>query len=231
MLPQIFRVSSTLTLTSSKHWGTERDTTDALEHVPPTPTKPRQVVWFSPEGRKKISKWKPSNTNLTRKPNMNCQRCSLTRRYNVFAAFSKTSGRRSCKCIWALDSLSFAKQRQELSPSLRGVALVTDFMTRWHQLPALAAISFCFGFFFSFPLCEAAVSARWSHNAMQGRMSEPPRERGRKGKSENSALFTRVMNQDGGGTGCFDSLDLSSYSSLTRRDFIKVTEIKRHSSA
>lgn len=109
---------------------------------------------------------------LTRKPNMNCQRCSLTRLYNVFAAFSKTSGRRSCKWIWALDSLSFAKQRQELSPSLRGVALVTDFMTRWHQLPALAAISFCFGFFFS--LCEAAVSGRWSHNAMQGRMSEPP---------------------------------------------------------
>lgn len=178
MLPQIFRVSSTLTLTSSKHWGKVRRHKSRWSWLCPTwNAELRQVVLFSwRAGRKRVlqsgnhhNKHHPTfQRNWTWPGGVWALEAARGFHLRDYVVYLLASLKRDdpAKCIRALDSICFAKAAAGIVFKPPGVSLWWQtFMTWWHQLPALATI----------PVPPP-----------------PPRAlRERRAKSENAALFTR----------------------------------------
>lgn len=191
MLPQIFRVSSTLTLTSSKHWGIGETLLEPILLTQQTHThthKKTATGCSFLEGRKRVSKRQPPH-KYTPHPHTHfqqnwtwpgdvlrtrsCQRCLFTRRCNGFAGSSKT-GR----------PVNPMLQPGEQSKAAAGIVFKhrggwgwgslcwQTFTTLWHQLPSARDYSI----FFFLPLRACSLGATL------GRMSEASVREGKKWK-------------------------------------------------
>lgn len=169
MLPQIFRVSSTLTLTSSKHWWIgrhyNRTRGDLLN-------KNKTLMWswiscyvfwgfFCSFFWGRVSKWifkEPTHKrhsfqqDSTWASTWSCKRYSIMRQCQLLS-----SPKRHCKCF--LDSVGFQSSCWNYLQTSRVHFWWQTFMTLWHQPPLLATIPV-------FPF-EAAMSACSSHSMMQ----------------------------------------------------------------
>lgn len=195
MLPQIFRVSSTLTLTSSKHWGFGETLLEPILLTQQTHTHQKKNcdrLFFS--GGQEES-FKAATTTQIHPPHTHtfnrtehdpATPCTLEAAKGVHLRDDVTDSpaplKRDGLWIQCFNRESKAKQLPELSSSIggeEGVSLCWQtFTTLWHQLPSARDYSI---FFFSSP-CEPAVSARRWVECLK-----PPSGRAR---SENAALLT-----------------------------------------
>lgn len=168
MLPQIFRVSSTLTLTSSKHWWIgrhyNRTRGDLLN-------KNKTVMWswvscyvfFGGGGQNGDLKNRHTNAihfNRTQR-GLVTQHLKVQKIFNNETSHLLSSPKRHCKCF--LYSVGFQSSSWNYLQTSRVQFWWQTFMTLWHQPPLLATITV-------FPF-EAAVSACSSHSMMQNLVS------------------------------------------------------------